>query len=83
MDRSFYKTASRLSVEEIAATESAVRTLYQNLIEAWGDADSYAALFTEEGDYITFDGSHARGRAEIASAHRPLFEGILKGSRLV
>ena len=29
------------------------------------------------------DGSHARGRTEIARAHRPLFEGILKGSRLV
>ena len=83
MDTNFYKTASHLSAEEIAANESAVRALYQNLIEAWGNTDAYAALFTEDGDYITFDGSHARGRAEIARAHRPLFEGILKGSRLV
>jgi uncharacterized protein (TIGR02246 family) len=82
MDTNFNTTASHLSEEEIAANELAVRALYQNLIEAWGDADSYAALFTEDGDYITFDGSHARGRAEIAEAHRPLFEGILKGSRL-
>jgi len=82
MDTNFYTTASHLNGEEMAANELAVRALYQKLIEAWGDADSYAALFTEDGDYITFDGSHARGRTEIARAHRPLFEGILKGSRL-
>jgi uncharacterized protein (TIGR02246 family) len=83
MDTNFNTTASHVSEEEIAAKELAVRALYQNLIEAWGDADSYAALFTEDGDYITFDGSHARGRSEIARTHRPLFEGILKGSRLI
>jgi uncharacterized protein (TIGR02246 family) len=83
MDTNFYNAVSHLSEEEIAANEFAVRALYQKLIEAWGDADAYAALFTENGDYITFDGSHARGRIEIAKAHRPLFEGILKGSRLV
>jgi len=57
--------------------------LLQLLNETWGDADAYAALFTEDGDYVAFDGSHARGRSEIARTHRPLFEGILKGSRLV
>ena len=83
MDTNFYHAPSHLSKSEIAANESVVRTLYQKLIEAWGDTDAYAALFTEDGDYIIFDGSHARGRSEIAKAHRPLFEGILKGSRLV
>jgi len=83
MDTNFDNTASHLSEAEIAANEAAVRTLYQQLIEAWGNTDTYAALFTEDGDYIAFDGSHARGRTEIARAHRPLFEGILKGSLLV
>ena len=83
MDTNFYNAASHLSEAEIAANEAAVRTLYQQLIEAWGNTDTYAALFTEDGDYIAFDGSHARGRTEIARAHRPLFEGILKGSLLV
>ena len=83
MDTNFYNAASPLSEAEITANEAAVRALYQQLIEAWGDTDTYAALFTEDGDYIAFDGSHARGRTEIARAHRPLFEGILKGSRLV
>ena len=83
MDTNFYDAASHLSEVDIAANEVAVRALYQQLIEAWGDTDAYAALFTEDGDYVAFDGSHARGRTEIARAHRPLFEGILKGSRLV
>ena len=83
MDTNFYNAASDVSEAEIAANESLVRALYQQFIEAWGDIDAYVALFTEDGDYVTFDGSHARGRSEIAKAHRPLFEGILKGSRLV
>jgi uncharacterized protein (TIGR02246 family) len=83
METNFYNAASHVSEAEIAANESLVRALYQQFIEAWGDTDAYAALFTEDGDYVTFDGSHARGRSEIAKAHRPLFEGILKGSRLV
>ncbi len=83
MNTNFYNAASHLSEAEIAANESVVRALYQQLIADWGDTDAYAALFTEDGDYIAFDGSHTRGRTEIANAHRPLFEGILKGSRLV
>lgn len=65
------------------AEENSIRTLLQNLNETWGDADEYAALFTENADYVAFDGSHAYGRVEIAETHRPLFKGILKGSRLV
>ena len=83
MDTNFYKAASHLNEADIAANEAAVRALYQQLIEAWGDTDAYTAMFTEDADYVAFDGSHARGRTEIARAHRPLFEGILKGSRLV
>lgn len=54
----------------------------QRLNEAWGDADVYAALFTEDADYVTFDGSQVTGRAAIAESHRPLFEGFMRGSRL-
>lgn len=58
--------------------------LMQRINEAWGegDADAYAALFTEDADYVIFDGSLAKGRAAIADVHRPLFEGFMKGSRL-
>lgn len=69
----------------LANDEADVRALIQRLNEAWGegDADAYAALFTENADYVIFDGSLAKGRAEIAEVHRPLFEGFMKGSRLV
>lgn len=62
--------------------EAAVRKLLQQLNEAWGDADAYGEVFTEDADYVTFDGSLAKGRKAIIETHRPLFEGILKGSRL-
>ncbi len=65
--------------------ETAIRDLLQRLGEAWGrgDADAYASLFTEDADYVIFDGTHLKGRQEIADTHRPLFERFMKGSRLV
>ena len=64
--------------------EAAIRALLQRLTHAWdeGDATAFADTFTEDADYITFFGAHTRGRSVIEAAHRPLFEGPLKGSRL-
>ncbi|GAA2213990.1 SgcJ/EcaC family oxidoreductase [Nonomuraea monospora] len=58
--------------------------LLDSLVEAWngGDAAAYAAVFTDDADYITFDGTHLRGRAAIESSHRWLFDGPLKGSTM-
>ncbi|MEU4410529.1 SgcJ/EcaC family oxidoreductase [Streptosporangium sp. NPDC023963] len=58
--------------------------LLTRLAEAWnaGDATAYAALFTEDADYIVFNGAHIEGRAAIESSHRPLFDGPLKGSTM-
>jgi uncharacterized protein (TIGR02246 family) len=66
------------------ADEAALRTCLEELNAAWarGDADGFAAVFTEDADYIAFDGTHWKGRREIAESHRPLFQGFLKGSRL-
>jgi uncharacterized protein (TIGR02246 family) len=63
---------------------SEIAELMAGLAEAWnrGDATAYAAVFTEDADYITFDGTHTRGREAIESAHRWLFEGPLKGSTM-
>jgi uncharacterized protein (TIGR02246 family) len=49
----------------------------------WGDAAAYAARFTEDSDYVAFDGSHHRGRQANALLHEPLFEGVLYGTRIV
>jgi uncharacterized protein (TIGR02246 family) len=64
--------------------EEALRTCLEQLNAAWvrGDADGFAAAFTEDADYVTFDGTHWKGRREIAESHRPLFQGFFKGSRL-
>jgi len=64
--------------------EMAVRQLFQALNAAWaaGDAVAYAALFTEDADYLAFDGVNQKGRAAIIAGHKPLFEKFLKGSRL-
>jgi uncharacterized protein (TIGR02246 family) len=67
-----------------AADETAIRSLLTRLYDAWahGDAETYAACFTEQSDYITYNGIHLRGRSENADLHGALFRGVLKGTRL-
>ena len=68
-----------------SAEEAAVRALYQQLMDGWnqGSGEAFAAVFTEDGDLIGFDGTHFKGRQEIAPFHQRLFDKWLKGSRLV
>lgn len=63
---------------------SAILDLLGRVADAWnaGDAAAYADLFTEDADYVTFFGQNMPGRAAIEEAHRRLFEGPLRGSRL-
>jgi uncharacterized protein (TIGR02246 family) len=65
--------------------EAAVRALYQQLMDGWnqGSGDAFAAVFTEDGNLVAFDGTHFKGRREIAPFHQQLFDKWLKGSRLV
>jgi uncharacterized protein (TIGR02246 family) len=66
------------------ADEGAIRELFEKLLEDWarGDGEAYGSRFTEDADYVAFDGSHTRGRAQISSSHQQLFDKFLKGSRL-
>ena len=68
-----------------SADEAALRALYQQLMDGWnqGSGDAFAAAFTEDGDLVGFDGTHFKGRQEIAPFHQQLFDKWLKGSRLV
>src|SRR5262245_51694987 len=65
--------------------DAAVRALYRQLLDAWntGSGEAYAAPFAEDGDLIGFDGTHFKGRQEIAPFHQRLFDTHLKGTRLV
>lgn len=67
-----------------SADEAAIRDLFRALLEDWarGDGEAYGSRFTEDADYVAFDGTHTRGRREIASSHQQLFDTFLKGTRL-
>src|SRR5919108_5820281 len=65
--------------------EAAIRKLYQQMIDGWnaGNGDAFAAPYTDDSDYIGFDGTYMKGRQEIASFHQMLFDKFLGGSRLI
>jgi uncharacterized protein (TIGR02246 family) len=51
--------------------EAAIRSLY------------FCSAFAEDGDLVGFDGTHLKGRQQIASFHQQLLDTYVKGSRLV
>ncbi|WP_353369057.1 SgcJ/EcaC family oxidoreductase [Mycobacterium sp.] len=67
-----------------SADEDAIRELLDRQIMGWdaGDSEAYASVFTSDADYITFLGSHYKGRDAIAASYAPLLRKLLKGSRL-
>jgi uncharacterized protein (TIGR02246 family) len=64
---------------------ASIRKLPAGLANAWnaGDGAAYADFFTSNCDYIAFDGTHLKGRAQNASHHQLLFDTVLRDSRLV
>ena len=64
--------------------EAKIRALFEDLLDDWGrgDGETYGSRFTEDADYVAFDGTRTRGRAEIAASHQELFDKWLKGTRL-
>jgi uncharacterized protein (TIGR02246 family) len=67
-----------------SADEKALHDLFQVSKDGWtrGDGYAYAASFTEDADYILWNGTHLKGRQAIAAAHQQLFETRFGGSRL-
>lgn len=62
-----------------------LRAMFDRLCRAWtdGDAQAYGACFTEDCDYVAFDGSLTRGAGAVADSHDRLFRGVLTGTALV
>jgi uncharacterized protein (TIGR02246 family) len=54
-------------------------------MDGWnrGSGEAFASPFAEDGDLVGFDGTHLKGRQEIASFHQQLFDTYVKGTRLV
>jgi len=67
-----------------SADEKALRDPFQEIKDGWnqGDGQAYAASFTEDADYIVWNGTHLKGRQAIAAALQQLFETRFQGSRL-
>jgi uncharacterized protein (TIGR02246 family) len=59
-----------------------VNALVEHLEQAWnrGDADAFAAPFTEGADFVDANGVHVEGRANIAYALESGFHSIYRGS---
>jgi uncharacterized protein (TIGR02246 family) len=55
--------------------EQAVRSLYQQLLDGWNrrNATEMAALFTQDGSVVGFDGSQMNGPEEIEATLAPIF----------
>ncbi len=68
------------SVDDLRAVCATIATM----TAAWGrnDADAFGATFTENATYTTFLGTHYVGRRDLTEAHRALFSGFLKGTKL-
>lgn len=66
-------------------SDEQITQLFRQYMQAWADNDSVAfgACFTEDADYVSYDGTHAKGRAALEYNHDQLFRGVLKGSVLV
>jgi uncharacterized protein (TIGR02246 family) len=60
-----------------------IRALVDRMFDSWGrgDAATYHADFTDDADYVSFDGSR-RSKADSIASHENLFRTVLYGSRL-
>jgi uncharacterized protein (TIGR02246 family) len=69
---------------QTAAEEDAIRAIHHRMIDAWneGDGAGFAAPFTDDADFVAFEGTHLQGRQEIALFHQRIFDTVVKGSRL-
>ncbi|MFI9788276.1 SgcJ/EcaC family oxidoreductase [Kitasatospora sp. NPDC051984] len=65
--------------------ENELRALFAEYCRTWTAADSegFGRLFTEDADYVSYDGSWAAGRPRLTDNHDKLFRGVIAGSALV
>ena len=64
--------------------ELVIRAFHRQMIDAWnqGSSEGFAAPFSETADFLTFEGTHLKGRKEIAAFHQQAFDTVVKGTRL-
>jgi len=64
--------------------EAKILALFEDLLADWGrgDGEAYGSRFTEDADYVAFDGTRTRGKDEISASHQELFDRWLEGTQL-
>jgi len=64
--------------------ETKIKEMHAGMIESWnrGSGAGFAAPFASDADFIAYEGSQLRGRAQIAQFHQMLFDTSLSGTRL-
>ena len=67
-----------------SADEKALRDLFYQLLDGWnlGDGHAFAVPFTDDADYIVWNGRYLKGREAIAVGHQQIFDTFYRGSRL-
>lgn len=65
--------------------EAEIRELFAEYRRTWTEADSagFGRLFTEDADYVSYDGSWAAGVTRLQDNHDKLFRGVIAGSAMV
>ncbi|WP_418960744.1 SgcJ/EcaC family oxidoreductase [Streptomyces tritici] len=65
--------------------ETEIRALFAEYCRTWTEADSvgFGRLFTEDADYVSYDGSWAAGVERLQENHDKLFRGVIAGSAMV
>src|SRR5262249_12215865 len=66
------------------ADEDAIRAIHRRMIDAWNASNgaAFAAPFTDEADFVAWEGTHLKGRQHIASFTQRIFDTVMKGSHL-
>jgi uncharacterized protein (TIGR02246 family) len=64
--------------------EDAIGAIHQHMIDAWNASDgaAFADSFTDDADFVVFEGTHLKGRREIASFNQRVFDTVMKESRI-
>jgi uncharacterized protein (TIGR02246 family) len=64
--------------------EHAICAIHRQMIDAWnaGDGAAFAAPFTDDADFVTWDGTHLKGRIGIAQFIQQVLNSVVKGSRM-
>jgi uncharacterized protein (TIGR02246 family) len=73
-----------MSTKSELQPQDAVRNVMVRLCEAWerGDSEAYAALFSEDAQYVTAPGERLNGRKSIAQSHQEIFNTLFRDTKL-